>query len=143
MSNTSNEQSAESFFGDIISTYTRAQAIEDGVLIDVSPTAKESGFEWPVSMTAGAWADCVAWSDTTDSRTQVYQDESGRLWDVIFMAFQAICLSREVGDRLLFRLYRVPRDGRSTDAELMTLKLVVGPGDGGEPVITIVLPDED
>ena len=143
MSNTSNEQSAESFFGDIISTYTRAQAIEDGVLIDVSSIAKESGFnEWPVSMTAGAWADCVAWSDT-DCQTQVYQDQSGRLYDVIFMAFQAICLSREVGDRLLFRLYRVPRDGRSTEAELTTLKLIVGPGDSGEPVITILLIDED
>jgi hypothetical protein len=143
MSNTSNEQSAKSFFGDIISTYTRAQAIEDGVLIDVSPIAKESGFnEWPVSMTAGAWADCVAWSDT-DSQTQVYQDQSGRLYDVIFMAFQAICLSREVGDRLLFRLYRVPRDGRSTEAELTTLKLIVGPGDSGEPVISILLLDED
>ena len=143
MSNTSNEQSAESFFGDIISTYTRAQAIEDGVLIDVSAIAKESGFnEWSVSLTAGAWADCVAWSDT-DSQTQVYQDQSGRLYDVIFMAFQAICLSREVGDRLLFRLYRVPRDGRSTEAEITTLKLIVGPGDSGEPVITIMLIDED
>jgi hypothetical protein len=143
MSNTSNEQSAESFFGDIISTYTRAQAIEGGVLIDVSSIAKESGFnEWPLSMTAGAWADCVAWSDT-DSQTQVYQDQSGRLYDVIFMAFQAICLSREVGDRLLFRLYRVPRDGRSMEAELTTLKLMVGSGDQGEPVLTILLPDED
>jgi hypothetical protein len=142
MSNTSYEQSAESFFGDIISTYTRAQAIEDGVLIDISSTAKEAGFEWPVAMTAGAWADCVAWSDT-DSQAQVYQDQSGRLWDVIFMAFQAISLSRETGDRLLFRLYRVPRDGHSTDAELTTLKLIVGPGDSGEPVITILLANED
>ena len=142
MSNTSYEQSAESFFGDIISTYTRAQAIEDGVLIDISLTAKEAGFEWPVAITAGAWADCVAWSDT-DSQAQVYQDQSGRLWDVIFMAFQAISLSRETGDRLLFRLYRVPRDGHSTDAELTTLKLIVGPGDSGEPVITILLANED
>ena len=143
MSNISNEQSAESFFGDVISTYTRAQAIEDGVLIDVSSIAKESGFnEWPVSMTAGAWADCVAWLDT-DSQTQVYQDQSGRLWDVIFMAFQAISLSRETGDRLLFRLYRVPRDGHSMEAELITLRLIVGPGDAGEPVITILLPHED
>jgi hypothetical protein len=142
MSNTSNEQSAESFFGDVISTYTRAQAIEDGVLIDISPIAKTAGFEWPVAMTASAWADCVAWSDT-DSRTQVYQDESGRLWDVIFMAFQAICLSKEAGDRLLFRLYRVPRDGRSMEAELTTLKLIVGPGDRGEPVMTILLSNEN
>ena len=142
MSNTSNEQSAESFFGDIISTYTRAEAIGDGVLIDVSSTARDEGFRWPVAMTAGVWADCVAWSDR-DSQAQVYQDQSGRLYDVIFMAFQAISLSRETGDRLLFRLYRVPRDGHSTDAELTTLKLIVGPGDGGEPVITILLIDED
>ena len=59
------------------------------------------------------------------------------------MAFQAISLSRETGDRLLFRLYRVPRDGHSMDAELTTLKLIVGPGDTGEPVITIMLVDED
>jgi Family of unknown function (DUF6573) len=43
----------------------------------------------------------------------------------------------------LFQLYRVPRDGRSRDAVLVTLKLIVGPGDAGEPVITILLPDED
>jgi len=48
MSNTSNEQTAESFFGNVISTYTRAQAIEDGVLIDPGSMAKEVGFKWPV-----------------------------------------------------------------------------------------------
>ena len=100
------------------------------------------GSEWPVAITAGAWADCVAWSDR-DSQTPVYQDQSGRLCYVIFMAFQAICLSKEAGDRLLFRLYRVPRDGHSTEAELTTLKLIVGPGDSGEPVISILLIDED
>ena len=44
--------------------------------------------------------------------------------------------------QLLFELYRVPRDGRSTDAELTKLKLVLSPGDDGEPVMTI-LPNED
>jgi hypothetical protein len=29
------------------------------------------------------------------------------------------------------------------EAELMTLKLIVGPGDSGEPVITILLLNED
>ena len=85
MSNTSNEQSVESFFGNVISTYTRAQAIEDGVLVDVGSTAQEAGFKWPVALTVGAWADCVAWTED-DSRQQVYQDESGRLWDVLYSA---------------------------------------------------------
>jgi len=43
----------------------------------------------------------------------------------------------------LFELYRVPRDGRATEAELTTLKLVVGLGDEGEPVMTILLLNED
>ena len=142
MSNTSNEQSAESFFGNVISTYTRAQAIEDGVLIDVGSMAKEAGFKWPVALTADAWADCVAWTDA-DSQQQVHQDQSGRLWDTLYMASHAIRTSKDSGDRLLFQLYRVPRDGQSTEAVLVSLKLIVGPGDSGEPVVSILLPNED
>ena len=142
MSNSSNNRSTESFFGEVISTYTRAQAINDGVLIDAGSMAQEAGFKWPVAITSAAWADCVAWSED-DSDKQVHQDQSGRLWDVLFMASHAIRTGSGSGDRLLFELYRVPRDGRSTKAELTTLKLIVGPGDQGEPVITILLPHED
>ncbi len=66
------------------------------------------------------------------------------------MASHAIRSSKGSGDRMMFQLYRVPRDGHSTEAVLVTLeavlvtlKLIVGPGDAGEPVITILLPDED
>ena len=142
MCNASNEHAAESFFGNVISTYTRAQAIEDGVLIDAGAMAREAGFKWPVALTTAAWADCVAWSED-DSDHQVHQDQSGRLWDVLYMASHAIRTSKESGDRLLFQLYRVPRDGHSTKAVLVTLKLIVGPGDAGEPVISILLLDED
>jgi hypothetical protein len=142
MSNASNEHSAESFFGNVISTYTRSQAIEDGVLIDAGTMANEAGFKWPVALTADVWTDCVAWNDA-DSQQQVYQDQSGRLWDILYMASHAVRTRKGSGDRLLFQLYRVPRDGRSTDAVLVTLKLTVGPGDSGEPVIAILLPNED
>jgi len=143
MCNTSNKQSAESFFGNVISTYTRAQAIEDGVLVEAGSMATEAGFKaWPVALTAEAWADCVAWTDD-DSKQQVHQDPSGRLWDILYMASHAIRISKDAGDRLLFQLYRVPRDGQSMEAELITLRLIVGPGDSGEPVITILLQHED
>ena len=142
MCNSSNENSAESFFGNVVSTYTRAQAIEDGVLVDAGSMAQEAGFKWPVAMTSATWADCVAWTDD-DSRQQVHQDQYGRLWDVVYMASHAIRTSKESGDRLLFQLYRVPRDGQTTDAELTTLRLIIGPGDNGEPVVTILLPKED
>jgi hypothetical protein len=142
MSNPTNDRRTDAFFGEVISTYTRAQAIQDGVLIDAGAMANEAGFKWPVAVTSAAWAECVAWTED-DSDRQVHQDQSGRLWDVLYMASHAIRTSASASDRLLFQLYRVPRDGRSTEAELTTLKLIVGPGDQGEPVITILLPDED
>jgi len=34
------------YFGEVISTYSRAQALEDGVLADVSEMAKEAGIKF-------------------------------------------------------------------------------------------------
>jgi hypothetical protein len=132
----------DEFFGDVISIYTRAQAIEDGQLIDVSETAREAGFTLPVAMTATVWADCIAWTDD-DIEKQAYQDESGRLWDVLYMAYHGIRTNKASSNQLLYQLYRIQRDGYSTEAELVTLKLIIGPGDTSEPVITILLPNED
>ncbi len=130
------------FFGEVIFTYNRAQALDDGVLINVTELAREAGFCLPAAITATAWSDCVAWTEA-DSSDQVHQDQSGRLWDLLFMAHHAIRSSRSGGDRLTFQLYRVPRDGKSTEAAITTLKLIVGPGDQGEPVVTILQLDED
>lgn len=138
----SNQPSEHPFFGEVISVYTRAQALADGVLIDAGQMSREAGFRWPVAITAGAWADCVAWDDA-DSERQTYQDQSGRLWDVLFMAAYAARENANAGSELLFELYRVSRDGRATEPELTKLKLVVGPGDDGEPVMTILMPNED
>ena len=35
----------------VISSYTRAEAIEDGVLVDVSKVAREAGIKYPVAVT--------------------------------------------------------------------------------------------
>jgi hypothetical protein len=59
------------------------------------------------------------------------------------MAAFAIRTQRREDDRLLYQLRRIPRDGRTTTACVLTLKLMLGPGDDGEPVITILLPNED
>lgn len=137
-----NQPTEHPFFGKVVSVYTRAQALADGVLINAGPMAREAGFRWPVAITAAAWEDCVAWRET-DSDRQTHQDQSRRLWDVLFMAAYAARSKADADSQMLFELYRVPRDGRSTAAELTTLKLVVGPGDDAEPVMTILLPQED
>ena len=126
-------------FGEVISSYSRAQAITDGILVDVSETAREAGFIFPVAMTRAAWSDCVEWSEA-DSQRQTHQDESGRLWDVLWMASRA---ARRGGEEIRFQLYRVARGGCGTRPRLVTLKALCGPGDDAEPVITIMMPGED
>lgn len=130
----------ESVFGEPIYVYTRENAIDDGTLVDVGEVAGEAGFRIPVAMTAAAWADCVAWSEA-DSKRQTAQDETGRLWDVVWMASRAARHAQ--GERVPFQLYRVPRGGRTTCPRLTTLHMHIGPGDAGEPVITILMPNED
>lgn len=134
------QKEVDPIFGEIIYSYTRAQALADGVLVDVSDTAREAGFRIPVAMTHAAFEDCVAWSEE-DSRSQVYQDEAGRLWDVLWMASLAARKGSE--SRVAYTLYRVPRDGKSLRPKATHLDLVIGPGDTGEPVITIMFPGED
>jgi hypothetical protein len=119
---------------DIIYCYTRKDAIEDGLLIDVSETAREAGFRYPVAITRAVWSKYVKVPEGIR-----LQDEAGRLWDILWMLCCAIRENLDA-DTLLFRLY-VRNDERR--AQLETLKAVCGPGDNLEPVITVMLPEED
>lgn len=149
--NGSQEPEGDALFGPVIYRYTRAQALADGVLVDVSNASAEAGFRVPVALTRAAWDDCVEWNDE-DTRRQTPQNESGRLWDVLWMARCAIASlrrdpesgrSRESFPTLYYRLFRVPRGGRAMRPREVTMKVVSGPGDDGEHVITIMLPHED
>lgn len=131
----------DAFFDVAIHRYTRAQALEDGVLVDVSELAREAGFKVPVALTGGAWDAAVAWTNADTSR-QVAQDEPGRLWDVLWAAYVSARGSPN-SSRIAFQLCVVPRDGSSTHPRLMTLHLQIGAGDGGEPVITVLMQHED
>jgi len=142
MSNQTTQPTPRRLAGEVISTYSRAQSLEVGVLIDAGPMAREADLRWPVALTAAAWEDCVAWSKI-DSDRQVPQDEAGRIWDVLYMGAYAVRTPKGGGSWLDYALYRVPRDGHSKRARLTRLRLVVGPGDDGEPVITILLRNED
>ena len=128
---------------EVISTYTRAQAIEDGALVDVTATAREAGFRHPVALTAAVQAEAVSWNPENGE----YQDEKGRLWDVVFMA--SIAVRRNNGrhaadtDRLPYAIYRIPNVPDAMEPNELELVIAVGGGDDGEPVMTIMLPNED
>ena len=129
-------------FGSVIDSYTRAQALADGVLVEADPAlVAETGILLPVALTAAAWADCVAWDTADDQRKNTLQDETGRLWDVLFMASRVMIASP--GERRqTIELYRVKREGSGHRPRKVALVVEIGPGDEGEPVLTIMLPHE-
>ena len=132
---------------DFIDCYSRAQAIADGVLVDVSAhkEVREAGFKVPVALTAAVWDRFVEWDndDVRKEQQSLGQSTAGRLWDVMYMAFYAIRHSRVGGDVLFYDLHVIERDGFSTTPRGIRLKLHSGAGDHGEHVITIMLPEED
>lgn len=123
-------------FGDweVIHCYSRAQALADGVLIDVSQLAREAGFRYPLAMTAAAWCDSVA-----VSHTDHVHDETGRLWDVLHVLRFAIKSNLD-GTDVHFCVDVADEHEQITRVRL---KCVCGPGDELEPVLTVMLPQED
>lgn len=140
-------------FGEVIHTYTRAQAIADGVLIEPDKkVVAESAIAWPLAMTAAAYADTVTWTPEDEKRKPygTGQDETGRLWDVLTMTAYAMRAHARNhgpnvrgGTRLVVTLVRIPRDGRGVTPRRTQLHAVIGPDDNGQPCVTIMLPEED
>lgn len=127
----------------IIHSYSRKQALSDGVLVEIPPDlAAEAGFRVPVACTRAVWEDCVAWGEADTRRTGAPQDQTGRLWDLLTMTRHAASRAADEG-RARVELTRVPRDGRSPEPQLTRLTAVMGPGDDGQPVLTILEQGEE
>jgi hypothetical protein len=120
---------------DPIHCSTRAQAIADGVLVDVTATAKEAGIGYPVALTRTVWQRCVAVPPGVAG-----QDEAGRLRDLVWLLRCAIC-GTDATREVRFGVH-VRNDNRKRTPPLVRLKAMCGPGDDGEPVVTVMLPDE-
>lgn len=132
-----NQEQDNSPFGPVIYSYTRKQAVADGVQVDVTKTAKEAGITFPVFLTRTVFDAYVA----VPSGVQ-HQDEAGRLWDLCWMLRFAILRSQNHSDRVPVALY-VRNDNHR--AKLVKLIAQCGPLDidDPQPAITVMLPDED
>lgn len=135
------------FFGEPIAVYTTTEAINDGVLVEAGPMAADL-FRWSVLITRAAWTDCVEWTEEDGLRTGACQDQNGRLWDVLWMAFVGAKRAGATDQEQRFSLYRVPRhdvireDGEIVP-ELVTLKFQISLHDDGSPLVLISQPEED
>ena len=129
----------------LIHSYTRAEALADHVLVDVTPTAREADLKIPTAVTAAVFNKCIEWTDDDARRSRTCQDQPGRLWDVLHLATvkaRALVQAGKRRNQLLYQLHVVPPP-RPQHLRLRTLKLVIHPGDDAEPVATIMLPYED
>ena len=130
---------------DAVFTYTRKQAIADGVLVDMTQdkfgeALREAGFHRHTAMTATAFAEVIGDAEHLPPG----QDQIGRWWDVLtvmrFAIGAAIRKSPSVRvDNVLFKVLV----WNGTKHESKSLYVNCGPGDNGEPVLTIMLEGED
>jgi hypothetical protein len=138
---------------EVISTYTRKQAIDDGTLVDLTADAEtkqlvqEAGIRLPIAMTATAFHATVLVGTTENESGEfifpVGQSTAGRLWDVLMVLRYSIRAANRQGDtdRVTFKVdVDTSGDGKHTTVNLWCM---VGPGDGGEAVLTVMLEGED
>jgi hypothetical protein len=128
---------SSSLVGDLIYSYTRQQALTDGVLVDATSLAREAGFVFPVALTETLYHSYIV--PALDLVTEG-QSIQGRLWDLFFVLRFAIAKARNA-DTILFTVLFLMSPGATPVP--IDLKAICGPGDDGEPVLTVLLPDED
>jgi hypothetical protein len=132
----------------LVSAYTRADALDDGEQIDISDTAKEAGFRYPVYITRAAWASAVeaggTWKEDEDGKETLIlplgQDVQGRMWDVLNVMRWKIKTQQDICE-FSFRVSVFAYDGKPHrhDVELWSQ---VGPVDADDPSPAITIMTE-
>lgn len=128
--------SKEDFEPHLIFSYTREMALEDGVLIDVTEDAKQVGFSLHTVVTSNLFNGYVVPPAGLDA--SFGQSTPGRLHDLLVLA-RIAAGGEPDGDRVSFKVGFLMRPG-----QLETVKVIlhIGPGDQGEAVLTLMLPED-
>jgi hypothetical protein len=121
-----------------IFSYSRKEAIEDGVLVDVTKLASEAGIKYPVAMTSEVFETI----DPSKLDKEIGQSLDGRLWDLFTMFKLA---TRQGGSEIKFNfiVHKINPETNRRKKDYVELKAVCGPGDTTEPCVTIMFPSQD
>lgn len=125
-------------FGEVISKYTRDQAIEDGVLIDITDKAKTVGFNIPTVITQHLHS---VLTDIPKSKKEI-ENYDARLADVLHMAFLRVKMElqakgKDADPYLHFTaLVSVPKTGRPVNQNLVIAF-------NGVEGFTVMYPEDD
>jgi hypothetical protein len=137
--NATQSMTMQEIFGKPIHTYTRAQAIEDGVLVDFTALESDTGdvcrqhYKYPIAATAAVFRIM----EKAVNNRRYCNDYAGILHDMLWMS--KVVARKLDPSTVVFRCI-IQGAGRS---KYYDFKLQVHPGDHAEPVITIMLPGED
>lgn len=128
---------ANEVFGEVIHAYSRADALADGVLVDISEWSREAGFKFPVAVTSEVWAVLEPSSELKAEG----QDTAGRAWDLLTILRHEIRRSTRT-DKVHFAPLFVLKPAQK--AAPVKLWAKCGPGDDGEtPTITVMIEGQD
>jgi len=127
------------FFSDfeVVSSYSRADAIRDKCLFDLTAEARQCGFKLPLAVTESVFKDYL---DPSPDLIAEGQSRVGRTLDLLHVLRAAI-LTAPSTDTLFFKVLFILEPGHPTVP--IELKALIHPGDVGEPVLTVLLRHED
>lgn len=129
----------DSVFGEVIYSYTRADALNDGVLVDITNATAtiEAGIRFPVAVTSAVFHVV----DPDEKLKQKGQSFEGRLWDLWTIFKYELKRKGQNTDEIHFAPLFLTNEKQLPVPIKMWAKC--GPGDNAEPVITIMLEGED
>jgi hypothetical protein len=113
-----------------IYSYTREQAMRDGVIVDITMMARRAGFSCPVAVTSSVWGLVV--------RTPGAKGQSihCRLWDLLMALKATVNYQSTGGDHIRFSMIFDNRPVEEYRVE--SLWAMIQMRDDHKPVITIM-----
>jgi len=124
---------------EVIYSYTREQAIDDGYQVklenDLADLGKEAGYKYPIYLTSGVWGLI----DMAVKNKRHCNDLKGVLWDILYMSRTT---GRMLNDRL--KKFQVIITGTGNQ-KYHTMYIECGATDFEDPApaLTIMLPEEN
>jgi len=126
---------------DVIYSYTREDAIDDGILIPVDTIsenlAKQAGFSIPVLVSHSLYEKHLKPTETLE---KMGQDIIGRTWDVLNVARYTATQSKD-SDRMEFVVSFLAVNNSNYDVKLIASIDVMSKNN--QPAIHIFLPEDD
>lgn len=122
----------------VISTYTPTDALNDGLYVDVSETADDAGFRWPVVVTRTV-------HNTIEGipKSQSHQDYDGRLWDLLNVLRYTL-KKTDSGFLEPVNFNMIMHHKRNGHVKKwLTLKVVGQLKENGDPMLVVMHPEEE